>query len=483
MLTKNDNIAGKVVKGAVWSAFDRFGVMGLQFIVNLVLARLLSPDDFGAIGMLMIFITVSQVFVDGGFGAALIQKKSPTQTDYSTIFFWNTGIGCALYVIMFLCAPVISEFYHIPVLESVLRVIGLTIVTSCISNIQTNRLQKELQFKAIAITDIGAFAGGGIVGIFMAFTGCGVWSLVAMMVVQGMAKILILYAVSRWIPKLTFSGNSFRQLFSFGGYLFLSNLLEAICRNLQGLVIGRKFSAAQMGYYSQASKLDNITSYSIPQVIAAVMYPVFSRFQDDKERLCHLVEMDMRIISLVVYPLLSLLIIVAEPLIGLLYGDRWIPSAPYFSILCIGGFFMSLNNIPYYAVAACGKSRELLFASLYKWGMLGILMLIGMNFGMIGIMWSISASLANVFMTNVFLAKRYASVSYRGVVKALAPTVGIVTVTGMATGLFPCLMPISWFFKSIFFIVVYLACIIIIRPKAYAETKAMLQRIFRRNND
>lgn len=479
----NDNIVGKAVKGTVWSAIDQFCTMGLRFVVNLVLARLLMPDDFGAIGMLMIFITVSQVFADGGFGSALIQKKCPTQTDYSTIFFWNTGIGCVLYAILFLCAPSISVFYHMPFLERVLRVIGLTIITSCISGIQTNRLQKTLQFKAIAITDMGTFVVGGMVGVFMAFAGCGVWSLVAMMVVQGMAKILVLYAVSRWIPTLTFSVSSFRQLFSFGGYLFLSNLLEAICRNLQGLVVGHKFSAAQMGYYSQASKLDNITSYSIPQVIAAVMYPVFSRFQDDKERLRHLVEMDIRIISLAIYPLLSVLIIVAEPLIELLYGVQWIPSAPYFSILCFGGFFMSLNNIPYYAVAACGKSRELLYASLYKWGVLGVLMLIGMNFGMTGIMWSISACLANVFLTNVFLAKRYASVSYRGIVKALAPTVGLVTATAMVTDLFSCLTSINWFIKSVFFIAVYLACIMIIRPKAYAESKAMLQRLFRKNDD
>ncbi len=475
-----ENIAGKAVKGTVWSAIDRFGTMGLQLIVNLVLARLLTPDDFGSIGMLMIFITVSQVFADGGFGSALIQKKEPTQTDYSTIFFWNVGIGCLLYAVLFLCAPAIAAFYHMPVLGDVLRVIGLTIILSCISNIQTKRLQKTLRFKAIAITDIGTFVAGGITGIFMAFNGYGIWSLVSMMVVQGLARIFILYTVSRWVPQPAFSVSSFRQLFSFGGYLFLSNLMETVCRNLQGLVIGRRFSAAQMGYYSQASKLDNITSCSIPQVIAAVMYPVFSRFQDDKGRLRHLVEMDLRIISLAIYPLLSILIIVAEPLIKFLYGAPWIPSAPYFSILCFGGYFMCLNNIPYYVVAACGRSRELFLASFYKWGMLGFLMLIGMNFGMSGIMWSISASLANVFMTNVFLAKRYTSVSYGGIVKALAPTVGIVTAAGMATALFSYLTPINWFAKSIFFIAIYFAGIIIIRPKAYAESKAMLQRIIKK---
>lgn len=479
----SSSITGQAVKGTVWSAIDRFGTMGLQFVVNLVLARLLTPANFGAIGMLMIFITVSQVFADGGFGSALIQKKNPTQTDYSTIFFWNTGIGCVLYLILFLCAPAISAFYHMPVLESVLRVIGLTIITSCISSIQTNRLQKALQFKAIAITDTGAFVIGGVVGISMAFAGYGVWSLAAMMLVQGVAKILILYAVSRWVPALTFSVSSFRQLFTFGGYLFLSNLLESICRNLQGIVIGRKFSAAQMGYYSQASKLDNITSYSIPQVIAAVMYPIFSMVQDDRERLRNIVEMDIRIISLTIYPLLSLLIIVSEPLIELLYGAQWIPSAPYFSILCFGGFFMCLNNIPYYAVAACGRSRELLFASLYKWGMLAILMLIGMNFGMNGIMWSISVSFANVFMTNVFLARRYASISFRGIVRSLAPTIGMVLASAIVVGLISYFIHVNWLLKSVLFISVYIACTMIIRPRAYADSKAMLQRLFRKNDD
>ncbi len=257
-----ESIGKQVARGTLWSGVDKFGGMALQFISNLVLARILMPSDYGAIGMLMIFIAVSQVIIDGGFGSALIQKKSPTQTDYSTIFLWSVGLGALLYLILFLCAPLIARFYSMPELSSVLRVVAMSIVLMAMSSIQINRLQKQLGFKAIAAGNISAQIVGATVGIWMAVGGAGVWSLVGSWLSSAASRVVILFLASRWLPSPVFSLRSLRELFSFGGYLFLANVLETVCKNLQGLVIGKKFSAAQLGYFSQAQKLDNITSYS-----------------------------------------------------------------------------------------------------------------------------------------------------------------------------------------------------------------------------
>lgn len=474
----SDSLGIKAVKGTIWSAFDRFGVMILQFIVNVVLARLLSPADFGSIGMLMIFLMVSQVFVDGGFGSALIQKKFPSEKDYSTIFFWNLGIGILLYLFLFLTSPLIAKFYRMPGLALILRVIGLTLIFSCIANIQSNRLQKRLQFKHIAISNISSYFIAGGFGILMALKGFGVWSLVVMMLVQGVGRILWLFIISRWIPKLIFSIESFRQLFSFGGYLFFSNLLETVCKNLQGLIIGKYFSASQMGYYSQAYKLDNITSCSIPQVIAGVMYPIFSQFQEDKEKLNDLIIRNIGMISFMVYPMLSILIIEAFPIINLLYGKQWLPSVPYYQILCIGGFFLCLNNIPYYAVAACGKSKALFLTSFYKWGALVIFLIVGMHFGMIGIIWSLSASIANIFIINLLLAKKYIRLKIKEVIKTILSSLFLISLSIIIIIAFRSIANVYWLLEICIFIFTYCGLALLFRIKTLNNCIILISKLF-----
>ncbi len=349
-----DSLGHTAVKGAVWASIDRFTSMGIQFIVNLVLARLLLPADFGMIGMLAIFITVSQTLIDGGFASALIQKKEPTQVDYSTIFFWNLIFSAFLYGILFFSAPLIAEFYAMPSLSAVLRVMALNLILTGIFAIQKTRLQKQFEFKTLAIVNISAYTLGAIIAILFALYDFGVWSLVVMQLSYGAFSIFLLCCITRWFPSICFSKASLKKLFGFGGYIMAANILQTICLNIQGIIIGKRFSATQMGYYSQAFKLDQVTSYSIPQIIVQVMYPVYSTIQDDKERLNKMVLMNMRVIAFMIFPLLAMLILVAEPLIGGLYGSKWLPAAPYFRIFCVGGFFVCLQHVNLYAVAAVG---------------------------------------------------------------------------------------------------------------------------------
>lgn len=467
-------MAHKAVKGTIWSAFDRFGVLILQFIVNLILARLLTPSDFGAIGMLTIFITVSQVFVDSGFGSALIQKKHPSETDYSTIFIWNLSIGIVLYILLFLSSPLIADFYNLPILSKILRAIGVTLIFSCITSIQVNRLQKRLQFKTIAITDILTYIIAGSIGVWLAYSGYEVWSLVWMMIFQGFGRVIMLYLVSHWLPDFSFSVKSFKSLFSFGGFLFAANILETICKNLQGIIIGKVFSASQMGYYTQAAKLDNITSYSIPQVIASVMYPLFSQVQDDKKKLGDMVCRNLSIISFLIYPILGTLICIAHPLIKLLYGEQWLPAAPYFQILCVGGFFLCLNNITYYAVAACGKSKSLFLSSFFKWGIYGVLLLIGMNFGMYGIISSLSLGIINIFFINSFLARKYVGLRLREIIYSFMPA--LLIIIGSMSIYWGCnyLMSLPWYLGGVLVISTYILISYLLKLKEISYCRNLI---------
>ena len=353
------SLGNKATVGAVWATIDRFGSMALQFIVNLVLARLLVPADFGAIGMLAIFIAVSQTLIDGGFGSALIQKKEPTQTDYSTIFYWNITFSTFLYLVLFVSAPFIAQFFNMPILSPVLRIIGLNLIITSIVAIQQTRLRKILAFRSIAITNILSYLLAGSCAILYACHGGGIWALVMMQLLYGLFSIIIFWIITRWHPSCVFSKKTMSELFGFVGYILAANLLQNICQNIQGVIIGRKFSATDTGFYSQAYKLDQITSYSIPQIIVQVMYPVYSSIQNDRERLSAMILMNVRVIAYMIFPILILLIIIAPTLISLLYGDQWLPAVPLFRILCVGGIFVCLQNINFYGVAAVGRSKSL----------------------------------------------------------------------------------------------------------------------------
>lgn len=407
-----DSIGGKAIKGTVWASVDRVGNMALQFGVNLVLARILLPSDFGAIGMLEIFIVVSQVIIDGGFASALIQKKEPTQTDYSTIFYWNIVVALVLYSIIFFCAPFVAEFFNLPVLKPVLRVIGLILITNALSVIQTNRLRKFLELNKLACANLIAYASSGACAIIGAYNGLGVWSLVILQLGYSSFLAILLWAMTGWRPAPVFSKKSVKELFSFGGYLLAASLLQEICRNIQGVIIGKRFSSTDMGLYSQAYKLDRIASYTLPNILVQVMFPVYASVQDDDERLAGMLGLNTRLISFVIFPLMAILILIAEPLIVWLWGDVWQPSAPYFQILCVGGLFICLQNTNFFAVAAKGKSRLLFYWSIYKWSFLLVCLFVGMLFGMTGLLWGMVLSNFNIFMVNVLLASRHTPYSF-----------------------------------------------------------------------
>ena len=476
----SQSLAKTAVKGTIWSAVGKFGVMAIQFMIYVVLARLLTPADFGAIGMLMIFIIVCQTFVDSGFSSALVQKKDTTQLDYSTVFFWSLAIGIAIFSILFFSAPYIANFYNMPVLSPVLRVFGVNVIFAGTVGTQVARLQKTMQFRAIACVDISTYILAAAISIYMAKAGFGVWALVALNLCQTIGKSALLYIITRWLPSLSFSRTAFKELFRFGGFHFLSYLMETISSNVQGMVIGKKFSASQMGYYSQAARLENITGLSIPQIIAQVMYPIFSKFQDDKVQLRAIVTTDHRIISFLIYPLLTILIILAPDVISFIYGNQWGQAVPYYRILMAGGFFICLKNINSFAVAACGKSKSLFYASIFQWIMLAALLTIGCWFGMLGIMWALALNMFNIFISYAIASRIHTGQHLSIIFKALLPSAATCALSSAIVVPIYTFTNIWWPICGILFIVIYFGAAYLLKVKAFFETKSLLMHIIRK---
>lgn len=384
----NKGIKNRVIGAMLWNSFGKFGTVAITFISNMVLARLLMPEDFGYIGMLAIFISISDVIAMGGFGQALVQKPNPTHTDYSTIFIWNLFASSILYCVLFFCAPIIASFYKMPLLCPILRVQSLTIIIHAFIVIQNNQLQKALRFKEYATRNVLAAIAGTTVAIIMAFNGFGVWSLVASSLTSGICSVFLLWRMSDWRPTLEFSWASFKELFSFGGLIALSDVFERIYSNIQGLIIGKLFSAKEMGYYSQAYKLEQIPINTFTQTVAQVSFPMFSALQSDKGDVKTALRKNITCLSYINFPLSLLMIVLAVPLIHLFYGYKWDAAIPYFRIMCLAGMVSSISAMNLNVIKGLGRGKIFLFSKLINrvFGICAIVL--GATKGIYGIIWS-----------------------------------------------------------------------------------------------
>lgn len=466
--------SSSAVKGVAWAAVDKCGVILLQFVINLMLARLLMPSDFGCIGMIMIFVAVSQTLIDGGFGAALIQKIDASQRDYSTIFYWNILFSLGLYIAIFASAPLVAHFFRMPVLEEMLRVLGVVIVVNSLALVQRTILRKAINFRTIAIVDILSYSISAVVAIVMAHRGFGAWSIVGMQLSNALVASLLFWSFSKWRPSLTFSLDSLKSLFSYGGFLLVASIMQDVCTHIQGVVIGRKFSAAETGLYSQAKKMDEVASMTLPAIFCQVLFPLYSEKQNDLEALCDMLRRNTKMIAFIIFPLMMLLIIVAEPLFTLLYGNQWIDAVPYFQILCIGGFFSALYNFNYYAVAAVGRSKALFYWGCYKWGLLVVLLLVGASVSMFWVLVAMVVSNLNIYLTNALLAQRYVGYTLVRQIMDVLPVLALTLVCGGAVYPLYALLGLHWLLCVAIFALLYTICGYILKLDSIAEIKSFI---------
>ncbi len=383
------------ISAMIWTAFGKFGMLSIQLAANMCLARLLMPADFGAVGMLTIFMAVSEVFITAGFGQALIQKKKIAPIDCTTVFYWNLFASGIIYLVLFFCAPMIAAFYNMPILSSVLRVQSLSLIISSFSIVQNNLLQKNLQFKALYVRTLIATVLGTSSAIILAIKGYGIWSLVFSSLVSSFANSLLLWFRSSWKPTLAFSVQSFRELFSFGSLMAMSSIVDQLYQEIQGLIIGKMYSATDMGYYAQARKLNSVPTSSLSQIVSQVSFPVFSKLQNDKDNLRNAVRKTAKSVTYLNFPLMMLLVVIAPPLIHLLYGDKWDASIPYFRILCVSGMFYTILTTNNSVVKSLGKSALFLKIRLIQRGL-------GIAFMCFGAVYSIKGILYGLVIGNCF---------------------------------------------------------------------------------
>lgn len=406
--------------------------MAINFASSVVLARLLTPDDFGCIAMLMIFISLSKTFIDGGFGSALIQKKKPTKEDYSTIFYWNIALSLLLYIIIFLFAPYIASFYRIPLLTRVLRVQGIVLFFNALSIIQQNQLRKNLQFKQLSIIYVVSALLSLALAIVLACRGFGVWSLVAQQISISGLHALLFWIVGKWKPMLVFSFSSLKELFKFGSFMLFSSLVSTFAVEMQGLLVGRKFNAATLGLYNQAFRLEGSAATAASSVIDNVTFPVLSSVQDDKKAFISALKRFIQIPSYICCIMMTILIVIAKPVIILIYSSKWVECIPYFQVLCVGGVAVCLQGIAKNSLAAIGESKV-----IFKWNLIQriltiVLCVLGIVIaGMKGLLWSGVAGTWAVYIINSFLISKYVGYSFYKQTMDILPSILISLVVGV----------------------------------------------------
>ena len=361
-----ENLKKKTVKGTVWSSIERFSVQAIQFVVMIFMARILTPADYGIVGMVTIFIAISQSLIDSGFSQALIRKQDRTQADNSTVFFFNIGVGLILYFILFFCAHPIARFYNEPILISVTRIVSLSLPLTSLAVVQRAILTINLDFKTQAKASLAGALATGAVGLSMAYTGWGVWALVWAQVAGTFINVMILWWVAHWRPAWIFSRESFKDLFSFGSKLMISGLIDILYKNIYLIVIGKVFKASDLGFYTRAKNFSDFASSNITGILQRVSYPVLCTIQDNDTRLSEAYRRFLKLSAFVIFPLMTGMAGVAKPLIVSILTEKWLYSSVLLVPICLSAMWFPIHAINLNLLQVKGRSDLFLKLEIWK---------------------------------------------------------------------------------------------------------------------
>lgn len=381
------SLRNEAIKGMSWAAIEKFTSQAIAFILGIIMARLLAPADYGVIGMTGIFIGIAGTLVDSGLGTALIQKKEKKKDDYSTLFVFNFGISTLLYLILFIAAPWIAEFYKTPVLKDVTRVITFQLVLNALFNAHYTKLRIDLQFKAMSIMSLVSQILTGCVGVFFAFIGWGVWALVWQTIFSCIIRGLMAVAYLKWwMPGTGFSKDSFRYLFGFGSKILASSLINTIYGNVYTLIIGKKFTPDEVGHYTRGGQLATFPANATTDILVSVNYPILARLQDDNAKLVNAYRKMLTVPLFALYPILVGMAVLGEPFIGLLLGEKWLPCVPFLQIIAIGAMFTPLTHVNLNLLYVKGRTDLVLKLEIIKKTIAFSIVFLTIPFGIIWMM-------------------------------------------------------------------------------------------------
>ena len=370
-----ESLRGKTLKGMIWSFAENFSLQGIQFVIGILLARVLSPSDYGMVGMLAIFTAIANTIINSGFSTALVRKTDRTQTDLSTTFYFNIVVGIVLYFALFFSGPLIAKFYDTPLLADLIKVTAISLIINSLCIVQQALFTIKMDFKTQAKISVISALITGAGGVTMAYTGFGVWAIVWPGVFGGAVRCILLWIWGKWIPTWKYSWKSFKELFGFGSKLLIAGIIASIYDNLYSIVIAKKFSPASLGYYTRAEGYSSLPATTISHVLQRVTFPLLCKIQNDDARLQSTYQQLIKLSAYVVFPILIWLATLAEPLIKIMITDKWLQCVPYLQILCIAKMLYPIHILNANLLQVKGRSDLFLKIDVSK-KIVGVLILI-----------------------------------------------------------------------------------------------------------
>ncbi len=428
----SESSKAKTLSGFFWRFLERCGAQAVTFIVSIILARLIAPELYGTVALVTVFTTIMQVFVDSGMGNALIQKKNADDLDFSTVFYFNIVICTVLYLVMFFGAPLIAAFYNNDDLIPIIRVLSLTLVISGVKNVQQAYVSRKMMFKKFFFVTLGGTIASAVVGIIMAYAGYGVWALVAQQLLNAFVSTVILWFTVKWRPKLAFSFERLKTLFSFGWKLLVSSLIDTIYNDIRQLIIGKLYSSADLAYYNKGKQFPQLIVTNINISIDSVLLPTMSNVQDDPDRIKSMTRRAIRTSTYIMAPIMIGLAVCAEPVIRLLLTDKWLDSTFFMQIFCLTYLFYPVQTANLNAIKAMGRSDLFLKLEILK-------KIIGLGLMFATIFISVEAMALSLFagtiistIINAFPNKKLLNYSWFEQMKDILPNLGLSAIMGGA---------------------------------------------------
>lgn len=350
------SVRSQLLHGVVWNFIEKVLIRGVSFFISIILARLLSPSDYGLIGMLAVFVSISNVFIEGGLAKALIQRQDCQDIDFSTAFVANVGMSLVIYLIMFVSAPWIATFYNEPILIPLTRILSLNFILGSFNIVQRAKLMAQVDFKSLAQINVISTIVSGLVGIAMAYWGTGVWALVGQTLCSTIVLIVLLPIYSKWTPSIKFSKDSFSQLFGFGSKLMATGVYSVVLNNISTICIGRFYKSSQLGFYTRASQFSEMISSTLYDVLGNVTFPVLSHLQDDREKLIAVYRKSLFLTAMIIFPIMILCALLARPMVLILLTEKWLPCVVLMQWLFLARMFTPLSAINMNILNAIGRS-------------------------------------------------------------------------------------------------------------------------------
>jgi O-antigen/teichoic acid export membrane protein len=360
------SLKSKTTSGLIWNFVEKFSVTAGQFVVGVILARLLTPEDFGLVGMLSIFIAFSQTFVQSGLGAGLIQKQERTDIDFSSVFVFNLVVSLVIYLLLFIVAPLIAEFYERPQLTNLTRVLSITLIFGALSIVQRTKLTIEMDFKTHAKVNAVSLAVGGFFSISAALYGLGVWALIINTLLIAGAQSVGYWMIGNWSFSLTFSWESFKNLFGYGSKLLAASLYAKSLQEIYNIIIGKAYNATQLGFYTQTKKIGDLSASTLTSILQKVTFPLLSSLQNNTERMVSIFRRLIKMVAFITIPSMVLIAVLAEPIIGFLLGVKWMPVVPLLQWYCFVKIFYPIGAVNLNILKATGRSDLFLMSDLLK---------------------------------------------------------------------------------------------------------------------